>query len=73
MLWRFQVDGEGTQPYTDTFPFSPKPPIQTATLHGAELPVLHSGSLLIIHFKKAFDVYTCGGFMLIYGKTNTIF
>ena len=32
MLWKFQVDSIGTQPYTYMYPLSPNtPPIQAAT------------------------------------------
>ena len=51
MLWSFQVNREGTQPYIYMHPFSPKLRVQPATYHWAEFPVLHSRSLLVIHFK----------------------
>ena len=50
ILWWFQVNSEGTQPYIYVHPFSPSPPpIQAATEHWAEFPVLYSRALLVIH------------------------
>ena len=59
MLWWFQVNREGTLPYTYMYPFSPKlPPIQAATEHWAEFPVLYTRSLLVIHFNYTSIVLT---------------
>ena len=58
MLWGFQVNSEGLS-HTDTCTPSPpnSPPIQAAAQHGAELPVLQSGSFLVLHLKYN-SVYT---------------
>ena len=49
MLWQFQVNSEGIQ---YVYPFSPRlPPIQAATQHWAEFPVLYTRSSLVIHFQ----------------------
>ena len=49
MLW--QVTSKGTQPHICKYPFSPNsPPIQAATWHWAEFPVLFRKSLLVIPF-----------------------
>ena len=51
MLWQFQVNSEGTQWYTYSYPFSPKPaPIHAGTEHWAEFHVLYNWFLLVIHF-----------------------
>ena len=52
IMWQFQVQGEGLT-YTYTRIHSPpnSPPIQAATWHWVEFPVLSIGSLLVIHFK----------------------
>ena len=53
MPWQFQVDSKGIQSYIYMQPFLPSnlPPIQAATWHWSEPPVLYSSSLMVIHFK----------------------
>ena len=59
-LWQFPVDSKGTQLYIYTCIHSPPDslPIQAATWHWAEFPVLYSRSLLVIHFKHSIHWYS---------------
>ena len=52
MLWQFQGNSQGAQPYIYMYPLSLNPfPTQAGTWHWIEFHVLHSRSLLVIHFK----------------------
>ena len=52
MLWQFQVDSKGIQPYIYMYPFSPKLPSQPGChKHWADFPMLYSRTLLVIRFK----------------------
>ena len=52
MLWQFQVDSKGIQPYIYMYPFSLKLPSHPGChKHWAEFPMLYSRTLLVIHFK----------------------
>ena len=52
MLWWFQVDRKDTQPHIYMYPFSPKWPFHPGChIVLSRVPVLYSGSLLVIHFK----------------------
>ena len=52
MLWQFQVDSKGIQPYLYMYLFSPKLPSRPGChKHWADFPMLYSRTLLVIHFK----------------------
>ena len=52
MLWWFQVDRKDTQPHIYMYAFSPKWPFHPGChIVLSRVPVLYSGSLLVIHFK----------------------
>ena len=51
MLWLFQVNSKGPQPYLYRYPLSPRLPSHPGCHITAELPVLYSRSLLVFCFK----------------------
>ena len=54
MLWWFEVNSKGAQPSIHMYPFSPRLlSSQAAAWHWAELPVLDSRSLLVLHVKHS--------------------
>ena len=77
VLWWFQVDSRGTQPFIRRCAPSPpaSPPIQAATSHRAKFPVLYSGALLAIRFKYSSVSYCeplTEGFSLCWVQANSV-
>ena len=63
------MGSKGTQPYIYMYPYSP--PIQAATLHAAEFPVLYSRSLLVTHFKYS-SVYMNMTFLIFISVVSSL-